>query len=235
MRSDRIFATLFAFLLVNEMVAGFYRDLYEWWYLISKPLLMLSIIIYFVFQTVRFPHALRNWLLVGFVFSWLGDISLMFQREETFFLLGLASFLLAHVAYIMAFRLWVYDNLEIPMLKRHPWMAFALMLYGVGFFKILEPGLGEMKLPVIVYMAVIILMAIMALNRHRKVSRLGFLFVILGAVSFLLSDSILAYNKFAEDIPWSGVWIMLTYGFAQWAIMQGGVIELRNIGRSSKN
>lgn len=233
MRSDRIFAFLFSLLLLNEIVAGFYQDIYESWYLVSKPLLMLSILVYFTWQTKGFSHPIKIWLMVGFTFSWIGDVALMFQGIEDFFLYGLAAFLLAHISYILAFRIWVYDNLEIPLIKRAPWMAFVLMLFGVGFFKILEPGLGNMKLPVIVYMIVILLMVLMALNRYRKVSRKGFYWIISGAIVFLLSDSILAYNKFIEPVAYSGVWIMLTYGFAQWAIMQGGLVEWRNLSRKS--
>ena len=163
-------------------------------------MLLLSILVYFAYQSRNFPHPLRKWLLVGFFFSWLGDIFLMFQKEETYFLFGLASFLLAHIAYILAFRLWVYDNLEIPLVKRHPWLVFVLMLYGYGFFKVLEPGMGEMKIPVIAYMAVILLMVIIAMNRQRKVSRIGFRWIMAGALLFLLSDSILAYYKFVDDV-----------------------------------
>lgn len=229
MRSDRIFAIVFSVLVLNEIAAGTFREDYEWWYLISKPALLLSIIGYFGYRTRMLIHPFRNWLLAGFVFSLGGDVFLMFQKVEIYFLLGLTSFLLAHVAYILAFRLWTYDNLEIPLLKKQPWMVALLMLYGIGFFKLMEDNLGEMKLPVIVYMGVILLMAIMALNRYKKVTRRGFMWVTAGAFLFLLSDSVLAYNKFTDEVPFAGVWIMVTYGFAQWAIMHGGIIELRRM------
>lgn len=232
MRSDRIFALVFSLLLVNEVAAGYFRDDFVWWYFISKPLLLVAILIYFVQQTRNFIHPLRNWLIAGFGLSWFGDVFLMFQADEVFFLLGLASFMLAHVAYILAFRLWIYDNHEVPLLKRSPWMAFVLMLYGVGFFKLMEEGLGAMKIAVIAYMMVILLMAIMALNRYKKVSRRGFAYVMAGALAFILSDSILAYNKFMEPVPFSGVWIMSTYCFAQWGIMMGGLNDLRAITRN---
>lgn len=233
MRSDRIFVLVFSLLFINEVVAGYFRDDYAWWYLISKPLLLIAILTYFVIQTRNFAHPLRTWLIAGFALSWFGDVFLMFQADEVFFLLGLASFMLAHVAYILAFRLWVYDNHEVPLLKRSPWMAFVLMLYGVGFFKLIEEGLGPMKIAVIAYMAVILLMAIMALNRYKKVSRRGFAYIMAGALSFVLSDSILAYNKFMEPIPYAGVWIMATYCFAQWGIMMGGLCDLRTMARHS--
>jgi uncharacterized membrane protein YhhN len=229
MRSDRIFSGFFSLLVANEIVAGHYRDTFELWYLLSKPLLLLSIIIYFVAAARNMPHALRNWLLLGFFFSWLGDISLMFQNTEPYFLLGLASFFLAHVCYIMAFRLWIFDNMEIPLLKRHPWMIVLLVLYGIGYFRLLEPGLGQLKIPVIAYMAVIVLMVIMALNRFKKVTRRGYAMIVAGAFLFLLSDSILAYNKFIDRIDFAGIWIMITYSFAQLLIMRGGISELRGI------
>jgi len=234
MRSDRIFTLLFALLFVNEVCAGFWRDTYEWWYLLSKPALLLSILVYFVLQTRSFPHPFRNLLIAGFAFSWFGDGFLMFQAEdEVYFLLGLVSFFFAHIAYILAFRLWFYDNHEVPLLKKSPWLAFVLMLYGLGFFKLIDSALGDMKLPVIAYMAVILLMSLMALNRYKKVSRRGYALVLAGALAFLLSDSILAYNKFMEPLQYAGVWIMATYCFAQWAIMMGGLIELRVAARQS--
>lgn len=231
MRSDRIFGVFFGLLLANEMVAGAYREVYPLWYFVSKPLLLFAIVAYFWTQTSQYPHGLRNFLLAGFFFSLFGDTFLMFQSQELYFLLGLAAFFVAHVCYILGFRLWTYDNLEIPLVKRHPWLVFVLMLYGYGFYKVLEPGLGQLEIPVIAYMAVILLMVIIAMNRQRKVSRIGFGWVMSGALLFMLSDSILAYNKFIEEVPYSGIWIMLTYGAAQLFIMFGGLVELRRIGR----
>lgn len=228
MQRDHLFIGLFGVLVVNERLASAYLDTWPEWYLMSKPALLLSIILYFVAATRSVKHPMRFLLLAGFVASWLGDISLMFQKEdEVYFLMGLISFFLAHVFYILSFRYWFYDNHHIPLIKKQPWMMFLLVAYALGLFRLLEPGLGSMKIAVIAYMVIILLMVVMALNRFAKVSRKGFALVFAGALLFLVSDSFLAYNKFAEPVPMAGAWIMLTYSAAQLLIMLGGLHELR--------
>jgi len=88
-------------------------------------------------------------------------------------------------------------------------------------FMYLRPNLGEMILPVMAYMAILIGMNIAALNRYKKVNDRSFWLVMLGALLFLISDSILAINKFDHLINNAGVYIMFTYLLAQYLIVQG--------------
>jgi uncharacterized membrane protein YhhN len=229
MRFDKVFTIFFVAICANEMLAGTYIETWPEWYHLSKPLIMLSLLGYFTWQTLKVQHRFKWWIIGAFVFSWFGDSFLMYQAiDEKYFLFGLASFFLAHVFYMIAFSIWFEDNHETPLLKKNPWMGMLLFVYAIAIFKLLEPELGALKLPVIAYIGAILGMAMFAVNRYRKVVTPSFAWIITGALAFLASDSILAYNKFVDQVPWSNLLIMSTYCFAQYAIFKGALCQLRS-------
>ena len=88
----------------------------------------------------------------------------------------------------------------------------------------LWPKLGEMQIPVLVYSIVITLMGLAALDRYGAVSPKSFWKVLIGALLFILSDSLIAYSRFGQEIveiSLPGFWIMLTYILAQFLIITG--------------
>ncbi|NIO70744.1 MAG: hypothetical protein GTN71_17355 [Anaerolineae bacterium] len=96
------------------------------------------------------------------------------------------------------------------------WRALPCVLYGVAIFCILAPYLGEMKLPVVVYMVVILVMAWQAWERWRGTGQSAALLAFLGAVLFVVSDSALAVNRFREEYKSTQALILSTYFAAQW-------------------
>jgi uncharacterized membrane protein YhhN len=77
------------------------------------------------------------------------------------------------------------------------------------------------KPALILYTIVILTMAAMALNRQGRVPAVSFVLVMAGAVLFVVSDSMIALNKFSEKFAHAGFWVMLTYMSAQLLIMTG--------------
>ena len=73
-----------------------------------------------------------------------------------------------------------------------------MVLYGWGILCLLSDGLGDMKLPVTIYTVVILSMLLAAINREKKVNRQSFLLVLAGAILFILSDSLIAINRFEQ-------------------------------------
>ncbi|MCB0762898.1 MAG: lysoplasmalogenase, partial [Flavobacteriales bacterium] len=113
------------------------------------------------------------------------------------------------------------DNHELPLMKRYPLLALVIVAAaGLVFIKIRE-DLGEMELPVLVYTIVITTMSITALNRQAKTSRASFAMVMAGALLFMTSDSLIAWDRFHGTIDLASVWIMLTYIAAQGLIVYG--------------
>jgi uncharacterized membrane protein YhhN len=192
---------------------------------ICKPLLMIILAGYFLSQTNEWAGNLKKWIVIALFFSWVGDVLLMFQQKnELFFMLGLAAFLLAHIFYIVFFHLVRLRE----GIKSNMWLLLIVVTYYAILISFLSPYLGKMKLPVRVYGIVISFMLMLAMHmlfmKNKKPGR----WMVLGAFLFVISDSLLAINKFYQDIPLAGVLIMLTYGLAQLFIMEGAISYIRS-------
>jgi uncharacterized membrane protein YhhN len=163
------------------------------------------------------PIALR-WLIVGLVFAWLGDLLLM-GEGDAFFISGIAAFLLMQVSYIVAFT-----RVPGPGLVR-AW-KIALVPYVIVWLVLnilVSPGVGALRLPVLVYSVVLIGMAIAALDLVIRVPQnLGWR-VAIGAAVFVVSDACIALTAFGplSDSPALSAFVMATYIVAQAMIVTG--------------
>ena len=152
------------------------------------------------------PAAYKTLVLTGLIFSLLGDVALMFP--EKWFTAGLVAFLAAQVSYILAFK-------PLPGHPISPATFLPFILFGLLMFFLLAPKLGPMKLPVFIYIAAITLMAGFAAARFIDRGGTKPLLAFVGAVLFLISDSVLAYDRFARKVPGARVIILGTYFPAQ--------------------
>src|SRR5258705_8824012 len=175
-------ADLFAVYNVNETL-GY----------ITKPLLMPLLIVFFIFQTTGFASSLKKWIVLALLISWAGDVLLMFESTNgNFFIFGLVAFLIAHVFYIL-----FYENVvRKEGIGKNYWWFLPVIIYYIALIYILSPHLGDMKLPVRIYGIVISYMLVQALQTGRIKDFGAATLMIVGAVLFITSDSILAINKF---------------------------------------
>ena len=172
----------------------------------TKPLATALIIAVAAVAPAPVPAAYKWLVLAGLAFSLLGDIALMFP--DKWFQAGLVAFLAAQVLYIMAFKPQPGHSLS-PM----TFLPFAL--YGLLMFFLLAPHLGPLKVPVFVYIAAITTMAGFAAARYVDLGGTKPLLAFAGAVLFLVSDSVLAYDRFARKIPGARILVLGTYFPAQ--------------------
>ena len=191
---------------------------------ITRPLLMPLLLACYLSATGLHLTA-RDRLMAGAItFSWVGDIVLMLAGgRELWFLGGLVAFLIAHLFYIVAFTL-VSDRGAVPVLRRHIWLAIPLAAYLAGLLSVLIPAVAaHMRAPVAIYGLVIGCMVLFSINRYKRVNDKSFALVFGGAVLFMISDSIIAVNKFLchGELWLSGVSIMVTYILGQYCISRG--------------
>jgi uncharacterized membrane protein YhhN len=214
-KTEKQFSILFLIIVLFELLTGSTKTL-ETVHYIAKPAIVISLIFLFIKTSKTLSKPIRSLTISALVFSLLGDISLMFvEKSEHFFTLGLVAFLTAHIMYVVLF-------LKHRNKERSSYGFIALLLvYAACLFNFLKDGLGDMLIPVIVYMLVILSMATSAFLRKNKVNILSYGFVFLGAIFFMISDSILALNKFHQPIPYSNISIMITYALAQYLIVIG--------------
>lgn len=190
---------------------------------VTKPLLMILLGCYCWWQAGGLYHPVRNFIFMAIIFSWWGDVFLLFAD---FFIPGLISFLLAHILYA-SFFLWVKPK---PRPGYREWLVALLVLaYAGSFLRFLYPHLGELQIAVTAYTAVITIMLLSAIFAFGLNKTAWSRFCIGGAALFVLSDSILATEKFHASFPGSALLVMLTYGLAQWMIVDGSVKYLKTI------
>ncbi len=153
-------------------------------------------------------------IMVGLVFSAIGDY---FMLTKDGFIWGLSSFLVGHLCYIAAFS---SGGADLKPLRLIPFLAL-----GIGIMSFLWSGLGDLRVPVVVYVAVILTMGWRAAARVGYAGELprGQWAGLIGAVSFIVSDSLIAFNKFNAPIPFEHLFIMLTY----WAGQLGIAVSVR--------
>jgi uncharacterized membrane protein YhhN len=145
-------------------------------------------------------------IIVGLLLSFGGDIALMFKSRKAF-MLGLVSFLLAHIAYAVTFSyfngFWSGDYIS----------GVIIILISIGVYVYLYSGLESMKIPVLVYIAIIGFM----LNRGVS-AFFGHFFndtqamlISIGAGLFYISDLILAVNRFKRPFRYNRISLAFYY------------------------
>ncbi|KIC02025.1 hypothetical protein OA88_10790 [Flavobacterium sp. JRM] len=193
------------------------------WYLkgLLIPILWLA-----VYLSEDFPS--KKILLGALLFSWIGDVILLFaDKAEIYFILGLVAFLISHVIYIVLFN--KQNKPEVPKNKGLFFIGLAfILIYLATMLTVLLPKLGDLQLPVIVYALTISTMLLYAFSGYLIWKKPANTYILVGAIIFVLSDSILAMDKFYEPIYKNSFFIMLTYLMAQYLIVIG-ILKLNSI------
>lgn len=169
---------------------------------VLKPVMMpLLIYAYYSFSSKMF-NGFHKLIIVAFIFSWFGDLFLLVTHinEEVMFLLGLVSFLVAHILYFAAFTK-TFENYKQGHITKEPGFIILMLGYGMALMAFLftqaHPKFDEMQIPVLIYASVILSMVLMAYNRKGLVNPKSFALVLTGAVLFAISDSFIAMNNFS--------------------------------------
>ncbi len=190
---------------------------------VFKPLILIWIAGYFLLHANNVDAGVVKRLSLAFLFSWLGDILLMLTHiNPIFFIAGLFSFLIAQVFYIFLFLKTITLSGRRPFLVKKPFWVFPFMVYGMLVYMVLFSKLDDaMRVAVFIYMVALLSMAAMALNRFGNGHPISFTWVLIGAFLFVISDTLIAFNKFMIPIPYEGLLVMPTYIAAQYFIMRG--------------
>lgn len=181
-------------------------------YVSAKPLLMITLLLYFISATKGYPRW-RYYVMAALVFSWGGDVFLI---SSEWFTAGLVSFLIAHIFYIIA-----YQKTGAASGKLKPLDIIKFIVYGAVLIWVIYPGLGDLLIPVLIYALVLLGMGVWAHKRRGATSSASFQLVAIGAILFALSDGLIAINKFAFEIPFERALVMSIYMTAQYLIVQG--------------
>lgn len=190
----------------------------EWLVRICKPLMMTSLMAFYWVVSSR-----RSKLYLGALFfSLLGDIFLL--DKEGMFLLGIGAFLITQILFIVLVlkRSSAFSRPKLIL------SAIPFLIYLVLLMQTLAPTLEDLFYPVLIYGSVISLFGITAMNYHLNHRNASSRILLAGAILFIMSDSMIALNKFYSPHMIYPVAIMLTYALAQYLICHSMLIEERS-------
>lgn len=182
-----------------------------------KPLTTVLILLLALVLPDAISPLYRTLVVLGILFSLAGDIFLMLPVK--WFVWGLVSFLVAHLLYVAGYV--VRGGFQLH------WAILAVfVLYGAILLTLLWPHVGDLRLPVIIYAAALLMMGWQATEMWWVIRDRAALLAMIGALLFVASDSILALDKFRARIPHRDVLIMSTYYSAllliTWSVHQFG-------------
>ena len=222
MKRNTLLHLLFAVLVIIELAGRFVNKISLEYPV--KPLIMIWIAVYFILNRQKKDFTVP--VLFAFFFSWVGDILLMLSgKNELLFYAGVGGFFFAQLFYIYTFTVYPKSGNK-GFVQKHPILIFIFLAYLAGIYGFLFADLdGIMKPVILVYAISLIAMSVMALNRRDRIHYRSFIFVFLGSILFVISDSMIAINKFHSELPMAGFSIMVTYISAQYLIMRGLILE----------
>lgn len=192
----------------------------------SLKVLLMPVLAFYLWNSIEEKSKNNLFLLsiLALAFSYSGDIILMIPgNNPLFFIGGLVSFLVAHLFYTKLFT--TLSPLNKNILKKNPIWIVAIIIFLIAFLSYLVPKIDTtLKIPVIVYALIICTMLLSTLNLKEKIGKRPHNMIVAGAILFVLSDSILALNKFDpafRGITFMHALVMLTYISAQGFIIHG--------------
>lgn len=164
----------------------------------------MALIIILAFQTkTMLPRIYKKWILFGLFICMIADVVIYW------FLPGLITFFIGHILYIIAFR-------HIWQRKTPKWAGFLLLLYSALMVISLVGNQIKMGETILAFAILAYITVILIMGWHAIATRLPF--AIIGAILFIISDSILAIDRFIEPLPYRDALVMTTYYTAQFMI-----------------
>lgn len=188
------------FIISSIFYVFFYSSIYDPLKMVFKLIPMLLIILLVILSKAPNVKTYKGYVLIGLIFCAIGDYTLQW------FIVGLISFLIGHLFYIRAFS--TTKEQEVPLIAK-----ILLIIYGLVMALVIAGALIQsenmvLAIAVLCYIFVILTMGWTSFRTGSK-------FAMIGAFLFIISDSVLAVNKFVVPVDFSHQLIMTTYYGAQ--------------------
>lgn len=185
-------------------------------------LLLIPILFFYLVQNAKkgsYPNS-KLIIYAGLIFSFLGDLFLIYAGTG-FFIAGMVAFMLTHICYTTFFL--KAGNIKFKKATEFFIAAILVTLLSIKLLQFLKPYLGDMVIPVKIYMAAICIMSASAANLlgNKLMKVIAATCFVPGAALFVLSDSVLALNQFLYKDSFLDIVVMLSYGYAQCLLVQG--------------
>ena len=186
----------------------------------SKPCILLSLIGFYLFSAPEIKIA----VVLALLFSWIGDIFLMFDGNK-WFTIGGISFLISHVFFIISYSEYINFN------QLNVFVVILLLCLFISaatiIFKYLKPHLPKpLFYPMYLYLVINGLMNCFAWFRSMCTTGMASVITAIGGLLFFISDSSLFFVRFHKNSPLKTHFlVMLTYSLGEFLIVLGLVLS----------
>ncbi len=174
---------------------------------ISKVFLVPSIILLCYLINPDIPII----IYLGLIFGWLGDLFLLSEKDHMF-LLGLSSFLIGHILYMVAVSQLVFTYDVFIVIVSAVILCTVMMFV---FFSLHRHVPKIMKIPVTTYLLSLVGINFFSINLLFQNFTVAAVILVCGSVLFLCSDYVLARSMFIKKTALGDFVVMLTYISAQ--------------------
>ena len=208
----KIFSGLFLIVVILHLLGLLQNEALAFF---TKPFITISLAVVYLSSVKK----ANFWYVSALFFSFWGDTFLLFKDD--FFLFGLVSFLIGHVLYIKISSGYLKS---ISISKTIGFSIPFIIAFG-SVVILIKDNLGEMLIPVIIYGIVISAFGILTVLNYSQTKSTENLWLFLGAVIFIVSDSLLAINRFYEAREIYSISVMVTYIVAQYLICKAMIVK----------
>lgn len=199
---------LFALLAANFTISTLVKPYPLSW---AVKLLPMFLLIGVAWNHLKDKGLSGNYFIAGLIFSTCGDFILDYDRDQ-WFIFGLGAFFIAHVCYLISLKPYSQNVIQPKLISA----SIGYLVFGAVMLMMLSAGLGQLLVPVIAYMSILLLMALATVFSHKSN-----VWLVFGGISFVLSDALIGFDKFYMPIENAHFFIMISYYFAQFSLLKG--------------
>ena len=180
------------------------------WLLKPIPMLLFAVLAW-----RAHPGKIGICLGAGFVAAAAGDFFLDYGARDGLFIQALIAFLINQLAFVAGFALLARGKHWVR------WRMLPVTLYSLLLALWLVPAAGAFQIPVAVYLLCLCGMALMACRVEDEAGLLWF-----GAMLFVIADSLIGVNKFAQPFAFA-IPIIVTCYFTGQTLIAVGLLRVK--------
>ncbi len=218
-KNTRQFTLLYFTILLIDIFVKLYCPVFPYRF-ISKPLVIISLFIYFCFNKNKNTTKKNLWVFLALTFFFLGDLVIINHNDIVFFGLSLLFFSIGKIFFCFKFS---HKN-DFNVLRLVPF-SIIIFAYTVFLISVLFENLKAFLVPALVSFFITLLMFQFAYLRKGVFNKKSYVYVFLGVLLYNFGESIMAVKTFKQDLPFQDFLIMLLYGTSVYFIILGIIKE----------
>lgn len=209
------FTIVFFVVLLIDVLVKLYCPIYPYRF-VSKPFIVLLLLGYYFKNRTGIDKKKHAWMFLGLSSFLIGDLLIINHTNMVFLGLSLLFFSIGKIFFSFNFS---HKN-DFDVLRLVPF-SIIMFTYAVFLIGIVLNGLKEFLVPALVSFFLSLLMFQFAYLRKGVCSKKSYMYVFIGVMIYIISESMMAIKTFKQDLPFEDFFIMMFYGISMYYIVLG--------------